>query len=140
VLDRLILILTSLNLESVSDLISDTFTLLAGFVAIGIPLSIQVVEKAAQRYKSEYLIKHLSSWGWFTPTVLVTGSFIYIVLALLAKYLISIQCMQCTSGLYIFIWILISYFLSLLLVIGMWYRHLLTILQKRPEDLLNDLS
>jgi hypothetical protein len=140
VLDSLILILTSLNLESVSDLISDTFTLLAGFVAIGIPLSMQVVEKAAQRYKSEYLIKHLSSWYWFSPTVLVSGSFIYIVLALLAKYLISIQCSQCSSGLYIYIWILILYFLSLLLVIGMWYRHLLTTLQKRPEDLLNDLS
>jgi len=127
-------------LESVSDLISDTFTLLAGFVAIGIPLSVQVVEKAAQRYKSEYLIKHLSSWYWFTPTVLVSGSFIYIILALLAKYLISIQCSQGFNSLHVFIWFLISYFFLLILVIGMWYRHLLTTLQKRPEDLLNDLS
>jgi hypothetical protein len=140
VLDSFISILTSLNLESVSDLISDTFTLLAGFVAIGIPLSVQVVEKAAQRYKSEYLIKHLSSWYWFTPTVLVSGSFIYIILALLAKYLISIQCPQSFNSLHVFVWFLIFYFFLLILVIGMWYRHLLTTLQKRPEDLLNDLS
>ena len=139
-LDSFISILTSLNLESVSDLISDTFTLLAGFVAIGIPLSVQVVEKAAQRYKSEYLIKHLSSWYWFTPTVLVSGSFIYIILALLAKYLISIQYPQSFNSLHVFIWFLIFYFFLLIIVIGMWYRHLLTTLQKRPEDLLNDLS
>ncbi len=113
-LDSFISILTSLNLESVSDLISDTFTLLAGFVAIGIPLSVQVVEKAAQRYKSEYLIKHLSSWYWFTPTVLVSGSFIYIILALLAKYLISIQYPQSFNSLHVFIWFLIFYFFYLL--------------------------
>ncbi len=139
-LDNLILIIQSLNLKSIGGLISDTFTLLAGFVAIGIPLSVQIVEKAAQRYKSEYLIRHLSSWNWFTPPRLVSVSLIYILLALLAKYFISIECEKYIVPLYIFIWFLILYFFTLLLVIGMWYRHLLTTLQMRPEDLLNDLS
>lgn len=132
--------LMNLNLESVSDLISGTFTLLAGFVAIGIPLSIQVVEKAAQRYKSEYLVQYLSSWGWFTPAVLLTGSFIYITLALIAKYFISIQCSLDPSYLKFYVIFLIIYFFVLIFIIGMWYRHLLTIFQKRPEDLLNELS
>lgn len=132
--------LMNLNLESVSDLISGTFTLLAGFVAIGIPLSIQVVEKAAQRYKSEYLVQYLSSWGWFTPAVLLTGSFIYITLALIAKYFISIQCSLDPSYLKFYVIFLIIYFFVLIFIISMWYRHLLTIFQKRPEDLLNELS
>ena len=141
-IDQLLSLFWLLDLKSVVSVISDTFTLIAGFVAIGIPISVQIVEKAAQRYKSEYLVKHLSSWYWFTPARLILISLGYIALAFLIKYLLPAGEPIPSNQLEIriLVWFLVFYFISLFCLIGLWYRHLLSTLQKRPEDLLNDLS
>lgn len=132
-----------LDLSALRELISDTYTLIAGFVAIGIPLSMQAVERAALRYKSPHLVTYLSSWRWITPARIIWLSFGYVALSLLVKYLLpneSPQTEQITAYVYALAWLQIFYFIGLFSAVGCWYSHLLAQLHKRPVEVFNDLS
>jgi len=67
------------------DIASDSFTVLVGFVAIGIPLSIQIAESVSKRYDNNLLAKVLTSGRYITPPRIIGLSFFYIFIVMLTK-------------------------------------------------------
>lgn len=64
------------------NVIEYTYTLLVGFVAIGIPLAIQIAGQHAERYDNKLLSKRLVEGRLVTIPVIVICSVIYILLSL----------------------------------------------------------
>ncbi|QDP02212.1 hypothetical protein [Thalassotalea sp. PS06] len=66
----------------VVNLLSDTYTLIVGFVAIGIPLALQMAVNASEKYDNALVIKRLTT-GWIiNPITLILFSTIYVTLSL----------------------------------------------------------
>ncbi len=134
-------IYSSLDPCFVGDSIADSFTVLVGFVAIGIPLSLQVISKATEKYKSDHLIKYLTSWKWVTPKRIYWVSILYFVLALTFKSLLPSNIKECPSlDIQLYAWSLIIVFWILIVVVGFWYGHLFTNASKRPKDIYDALK
>ncbi|WP_394200300.1 hypothetical protein [Shewanella waksmanii] len=68
-----------------ANIISDTFTLIVGFVAIGIPLAIQIASQVTEKYDSSRLAKRLTQGVLVNPVSLIITSIIYILLSILFK-------------------------------------------------------
>jgi len=134
-------IYSSLDPCFVGNSISDSFTVLVGFVAIGIPLSLQVISRATEKYKSDHLIKYLSSWKCVTPKRIYWVSIIYIVFGLIFKSLLLSNIENCGSlGFRPYAWILIVLFLALVVAVGFWYGHLFSQASKRPKEIYDALK
>lgn len=132
-------LLYSLDLVSVKALVSDTFTLIAGFIAIGIPLSLQVIQSASEKYKSPYLIKHLSSYYFISPAFLIVNTLIYLLVSIAFKYLLPEQPNKEFS--YVLLgWAACFIFLELLLCTSIWYLWIFKAIRKSAGDLFDDLS
>ncbi|MGI2897110.1 hypothetical protein, partial [Vibrio alginolyticus] len=67
--------------------VSDTYTLIAGFVAIGIPLALQFAGQASDRYDNALLAKRLTAGKVITPNTLIVLSVFYITSGILLKVL-----------------------------------------------------
>ncbi|MFM1643666.1 hypothetical protein [Aeromonas salmonicida] len=67
------------------NIVSDTYTLMAGFVAIGIPLSLQFAGQASEKYDNATLIRYYSSSKYASPTIIMIISVLYILSSLLLK-------------------------------------------------------
>ena len=67
--------------------VSDTYTLIAGFVAIGIPLALQFAGQASDRYDNALLAKRLTTGKVITPNTLIVLSVFYITSGILLKVL-----------------------------------------------------
>lgn len=65
--------------------VSDTFTLIVGFVAIGIPLSIQIASGITEKYDSSLLAERLTKGSFVQPTSIIVASIIYIFLSIYLK-------------------------------------------------------
>ncbi|MDT3296073.1 hypothetical protein Q4Q57_13075 [Shewanella sp. SP2S2-6] len=83
-------LLTSVLLElgivsNFVNVVSDTFTLIVGFVAIGIPLSIQIASGVTEKYDSSLLAERLTKGSFVQPTSIIVASIIYIFLSLYLK-------------------------------------------------------
>jgi len=125
----------------VGNSITDSFNVLVGFVAIGIPLSLQVISRATEKYKSDHLIKYLSSWKGVTPKKIYWVSIIYIVLALRFKSFLPSKVEYCNSlDIQFYAWFLIVVFLVILAVVGFWYGHLFTQASKSPKEIYDALK
>lgn len=69
----------------VETLISDSYTLIVGFVAIGIPLALQIAVNASEKFDNSLLAKRLTT-GWIiNPIVLIVLSTIYVCISLSIK-------------------------------------------------------
>jgi hypothetical protein len=74
----------------VENLLSDTYTLIVGFVVIGIPLALQIAVNASEKYDSALVIKRLTT-GWIiNPVSLIFCSTIYVILSLSLKFLLPV--------------------------------------------------
>ena len=125
----------------VENSISDSFTLLVGFVAIGIPLSLQVISRATEKYKSDHLVNYLSRWKWVTPKRIYWASIFYFISALIFRALLPSNTENCGSfDIQLYAWTLIVYFLILVTVVGFWYGHLFSQASKRPKEIYDDLK
>lgn len=125
----------------VKDSISNSFTVLVGFVAIGIPLSLQIISRAAERYKSDHVINHLSNWKFVTPKTIYWVSILYIVLALIFSAFIPQKCEDLHSGYVQFsAWFLIILFLAVLIVVGVWFGHVFKQVSKSPKEIYDALK
>ncbi|WP_370256260.1 hypothetical protein, partial [Marisediminitalea sp.] len=71
------------------DVVGDTFAVIAGFVAIGIPLALQIAHAISEKYDNPLIIKRATSGSFVTPTRLVVLTILYLILALLFKVLVS---------------------------------------------------
>lgn len=132
---------SSLNPCFVGASISDSFTILVGFVAIGIPLSLQVISKATEKYKSDHLIKYLSTWKCVTPKIIYWQSIIYCLLALVFKSLLPPNFEDCGSlDIQPYAWGLIVIFCVLVFMVGFWYGHLFSQAGKRPKEIYDALK
>ena len=121
--------------------IADSFAVLVGFVAIGIPLSLQVISRATQKYKSDHLIRYLSSWGVVTPKRIYWVSIFYFIFALVFKSLLPVNAVDCKSAdLVPYAWGLIVLFLALVVVVGLWYGHLFSQAEKSPKEIYDALK
>ncbi|MNB95648.1 hypothetical protein D3C81_575460 [compost metagenome] len=67
------------------NIVSDTYTLMAGFVAIGIPLSLQFAGQASEKYDNATLIRYYSSSKIASPTIIMVTSVLYILSSLSLK-------------------------------------------------------
>jgi len=56
-----------------------------GFVAIGIPLAIQVAERSSERYDNNLLVEKLTKGAFVTPIRIISLSVFYIILSQLIK-------------------------------------------------------
>lgn len=131
----------SLDPIFVGQSVSDSFTVLVGFVAIGIPLSLQVISRATEKYKSDYLIKYLSSWKFVTPNFIYWASIIYIFLALIFKsHLPTKNDNFNLPHLQTYAWILVIFFLTLVTFVGVWYGHLFIQASKTPKEMYDALK
>lgn len=139
--EEMITYLHVLSPKFVNSSITDSFTILVGFIAIGIPLSLQVVSRATERYKSDYLVKYLSSWRCVTPQSIYWASISYISLALIYRALVfKFEPGEYPIYVYCYAWVLMLVYSFLLLVVGFWYHHLFTQMSKRPKEIYNDLK
>lgn len=131
----------SLNPCFVGDFVTESFTVLVGFVAIGIPLSLQVISRATEKYKSDHLIKYLSSWKWVTPQRIYWASIIFIVFGLFFKSLLPTND-ECSPlpDVRAYAWSLIIIFLMLIVTIGFWFGHLFTQATKSPKEIYDALK
>jgi len=121
--------------------ITDSFTVLVGFVAIGIPLSLQVISRATEKYKSDHLIRYLSSWKWVTPKRIYWASIFYFILALTFKSLLPSNVQDCGSlDIQPYAWGLIIVFLVLVALLGLWYGHLFSQAGKSPKEIYDALK
>ncbi|RBW42584.1 hypothetical protein DS885_15240 [Psychromonas sp. B3M02] len=78
--------LTSLSfLPELTNVISDTYTLIVGFVAIGIPLAIQIAGQVTEKYDNTLLAKRLTQGLFVTPVSLIIISVLYIILSMTFK-------------------------------------------------------
>ena len=132
----------SIDPVAICRLVTDTFTLVAGFVAIGIPLSMQAVERAAQRYKSEHLVEFFSTWRWVSPGRLIWLALGYVFLGLITRYFVPTDSAERILLFrdYVICWAVMVYFFFLFLGVGFWYSHLLSGLRKRPAQIIDELS
>lgn len=80
-----ILLKANTSAPTLIDLISDSFTLIVGFVAIGIPLAIQVAERSSERYDNNLLVEKLTKGAFVTPIRIILLSVFYIILSQLIK-------------------------------------------------------
>jgi hypothetical protein len=134
-------IYSSLDPCFVGNSITDSFTVLVGFVAIGIPLSLQVISRATEKYKSDHLIKYLSSWKWVTPKRIYWVSIFYIFSSLIFKFLLPSNVKDCGSSEFLpYAWSLIIVFLALVVAVGFWYGHLFSQVSKRPKEIYDALK
>lgn len=78
---------TSWQFEKV---IGETFAIIAGFVAIGIPLALQITHAISEKYDNPLLIKRAASGSFITPVRLVVVTIAYLTLALVFK-IISVK-------------------------------------------------
>ncbi|MGC3875350.1 hypothetical protein ACPF7Z_19055 [Halomonas sp. GXIMD04776] len=123
------------------DSIDDSFTVLVGFVAIGIPLSLQVISRATEKFKSEHLINYLSSWKWVNPKRIYWASIFYFIAALMFKSLLPSNVKECgTLDIQLYAWGVIVLFLVIVTVVGLWYGHLFTQAGKRPKEIYEALK
>lgn len=77
-----------LELEMTSkfvNVVSDSFTLIVGFVAIGIPLAIQIAGQITEKYDSSLLAKRLTQGAFVNPISLIVVSIFYIFLSIFLK-------------------------------------------------------
>lgn len=70
--------------------IGETFAIIAGFVAIGIPLALQIAHAISEKYDNPLLIKRAASGSFITPVMLVVVTIAYLSLALVFK-IISVK-------------------------------------------------
>ncbi|MFT4739614.1 MAG: hypothetical protein ACI9L9_000387 [Marivirga sp.] len=134
-------IYSSLDPCFVGESITDSFTVLVGLVAIGIPLSLQVISRATEKYKSDHLIMYLSSWKWVTPKRIYWVSIFYILFGLMFKSLLPLNVEDCGSlDFQPYAWILIIVFLALVVAVGFWYGHLFSQASKRPKEIYDALK
>jgi hypothetical protein len=72
------------------NLLSDTYTLIVGFVVIGIPLALQIAVNASEKYDNALVIKRLTT-GWvITPVSLIVCSTIYVIFSFSLKLLLPV--------------------------------------------------
>lgn len=122
-----------------SGLISDTYTLLAGFVAIGIPLAIQTIEKSVNKYDSKYLIKYMVSWNGGSPKIFLYASLIYVLWSLNFQYFGgSLQESFCTVHSILSI-ITLVYFSVLFLFVVLWYARIMKLVGMDEKELISQL-
>lgn len=135
-------IYSSLDSCFVGGSVTDSFNVLVGFVAIGIPLSLQVISRATEKYKSDHLIKYLSSWGVVTPQLIYWVSIFFIICALILKSFLPTtdECSNLLDIRLFFAWGLIILFLILIVVVGFWYRHLFAQASKSPKEIYDALK
>ncbi|GCF89625.1 hypothetical protein [Shewanella sp. M-Br] len=77
-----------LGIELVSNymsVVSDTFTLIVGFVAIGIPLAIQIAGQVTEKYDSSLLAKRLTQGAFVNPISLILISTLHIFISIFYK-------------------------------------------------------
>ena len=72
-----------------TSIISDTYTLIVGFVAIGIPLAIQISGKLSEKYDNPLLSKRLTHGLLITPISLIIISVSYISISLVFKVIVE---------------------------------------------------
>lgn len=73
-----------LNIDYIAT-ISDTYTVIVGFVAIGIPLALQIARVDSEKYSSRLLAKRLTTGRIVNPVSLVCLSVTYILLSFILK-------------------------------------------------------
>jgi hypothetical protein len=73
------------NLLDFRGVVSDTYTLIVGFVAIGIPLSIQFAGQAAEKYDNPFMAKRLTTGKVVNPVTIIFSSIFYIIISFLTK-------------------------------------------------------
>jgi hypothetical protein len=78
-------LLTLGSLLDFRGVVSDTYTLIVGFVAIGIPLSIQFAGQAAEKYDNPFMAKRLTTGGIINPVTIILLSIFYITISFLTK-------------------------------------------------------
>lgn len=134
-------VIWSLDPYFVEASIADSFTVLVGFVAIGIPLSIQVISRATAKYKSDHLIKYLSRWKWVTPKRIYWASIYYFVIALVFRSFLPKHHQDCCSvAIQVYALGLIVAFLILVISVGLWYGHLFSQAGKSPKEIYDALK
>lgn len=72
-------------LPKLTNVISDTYTLIVGFVAIGIPLAIQIAGQATEKYDNSLLAERLTQGLFVNPVRLIIISVLYIGLSIYLK-------------------------------------------------------
>lgn len=140
-IDKVDQVYMGLNPCFVGDSISDSFTVLVGFVAIGIPLSLQVISRATEKYKSDHLIKYLSRWKLVTPKRIYWVSIFYFIFALFFKSILPLHSEDCGSpDIQPYAWAVIFMFFIIIILIGLWYGHLFSQAAKRPMEIYDALK
>jgi hypothetical protein len=109
-------------LTAFSGLISDSFTLLAGFVAIGIPLSLQIAEKYSEKHGNNYLVLHLLDSKYTNPRQITIAAIMYVFLAFSLKVIDSTNVDFILFNTYWFKYIIPS----LLIILLVWFVLLFT--------------
>lgn len=69
--------------------ISDTYTLIVGFVAIGIPLALQISGQESEKFDNPILTKRLTSGMIVNPVSLISISVLYVIFSYTIKLLSS---------------------------------------------------
>ena len=125
--------------EYYSGLISDTYTLLAGFVAIGIPLAIQAIEKSVNKYDSTYLIKYMASWNGGSPKIFLYASLIYVLWGLNFQYFGGSLQEKCSTVYFSLSVATLAYFSVLFLFVVLWYARIMKLVGMDENELLSQL-
>ncbi|RTE86567.1 MULTISPECIES: hypothetical protein [Gammaproteobacteria] len=125
----------------VADSIGYSFTILVGFVAIGIPLSLQVISRATEKYNSAHIIRYLSSWRLITPKRIYWGLILYFILSLTFKSLLPVDGESDISFLMqVYAWAVALMCLAIVLALGMWFSHIFSQASKRPREIYDSLK
>lgn len=124
----------------ISGLISDSFTLIAGFIAIGIPLAIQTLEKSASKYNSQYLIRYATQMGLVTPGRITLATVLFVLAAIFMKlfgsyYFTNYQNVYCYLSIS-----LLAFFASIFIIVGLWYVRIYRVIGKSDIGLISELE
>lgn len=135
--------LTSIDPHVVREFIPHSFTLIAGFVAIGIPLGVQAVSRAVEKYKSEYLVSYLTSWKGLTPARIYWIAVVYVLLSTIYLFILpkedSEAALKVSLGVHILGCLIAAGFTSFFIMMGGWYAHLIKQAQKKPSEIFDGL-
>ncbi|QNF16670.1 hypothetical protein FT669_05570 [Aeromonas jandaei] len=125
-------------LSNYINIVSDTYTLMAGFVAIGIPLSLQIAGQASEKYDNATLTKHYSAGNFISPRIIITLSMLYIASSISLKLIsnkndvdsIAVSELLVVSSVILFILVMIS---STIFYLNLYLGLLKTTAQQIPR-------
>lgn len=119
-----------------SSVISDTYTLIAGFVAIGVPLSLQILANAAEKYDNAVLVTRIVSGRVVTPKRIIVLSVFYVCFSFLAKLMyqnpILLRHPLIQASHPVIELLLVGLFLTIIIGAGVFYFRLYNNILKPP--------